>query len=135
MDMGFSENKVVKALKVTGGFQPALDWLFAHADEADPMPDESAQDDDTSIDNDAAPAKNDAASQSLKCDDCGKVLRDVAAAELHAVSSGHQSFSESVEAIVPLTPAEKSAKLEEIIVRLAVKRTERLARDKQARHE
>ena len=36
---------------------------------------------------------------SLQCDDCGKQLRNAAAAQLHAEKTQHQSFSESTEII------------------------------------
>lgn len=66
-----------------------------------------------------------ATAQSLKCDDCGRLLRDAAAAEFHAVKSGHTNFSESTEAIKPLTEEEKKAKLAELQAKLAAKREEK----------
>ncbi len=45
--------------------------------------------------------------KSLKCEDCGKILRDENAAQLHAMKTEHTNFSESTEAIKPLTPEEK----------------------------
>jgi len=59
---------------------------------------------------------------SLKCDDCGKLLRDSAAAEMHAMKTEHQSFSESTEAIKPLTAEEKAARLADLKQKLAEKR-------------
>jgi UBX domain-containing protein 1/4 len=73
-----------------------------------------------------------ATAQSLKCDECGKLFKDASKAEFHAVKSGHQSFSESTEAVKPLvhfiflqTPEEKAAKLLELQERLKAKREEK----------
>jgi uncharacterized UBP type Zn finger protein len=66
--MGFVEAVVVKALKKTGnaGLQPALDWIVANPNDDGKM--EEAPEDDGEVTEESA--------QSLKCDDCGKLLRD-----------------------------------------------------------
>jgi uncharacterized UBP type Zn finger protein len=86
LDMGFPEAKVIKALKKTknAGLQPAIDWLAAHPDDAES---------DTEMQDDGEITANEATAQSLKCDDCGKLLRDATAAELHAVRTKHTNFS------------------------------------------
>ena len=66
---------------------------------------------------------------SLQCDDCGKLLKDNAAAQWHAEKSGHASFSESVQEIVPLTEEEKQAKLAALRQKLALKRAAQQAEE------
>ena len=51
--------------------------------------------------------------KSLKCEDCGKLLRSALDAEAHAAKSGHANFAETTEEIKPLTEEEKKQKLEE----------------------
>ncbi|KAJ3106403.1 hypothetical protein HDU97_006388 [Phlyctochytrium planicorne] len=128
ISMGFSEAKVVRALKATknAGLQPAMDWLLAHADDPDVEMEEGGDapaadgaDDDGEITEDQVTA------QSLKCDDCGRLLRDATAAEMHAIKTQHVNFSESTTAIKPLTEEEKKAKLEELKARLAQKKEEK----------
>ncbi|KAJ3208313.1 hypothetical protein HDU82_002644 [Entophlyctis luteolus] len=115
IDMGFAPDRVDAALKATNaaGLQPCLDWLFANP-EVTATPDES---------NDDAIHESEATAQSLKCDDCGRLLP--AAAEFHAVKSGHQNFSESVQAIKPLTEDEKKDKLAELKAKLAARKEEK----------
>jgi len=51
--------------------------------------------------------------------------------ELHANKTGHSDFSESTEAVKPLTEEEKMKKMEEIKSLLAAKRAERLSKEKE----
>ncbi|KAI8820839.1 ubiquitin-related domain-containing protein [Fimicolochytrium jonesii] len=136
IDMGFSTAKVTKALQVTknAGLQPAMDWLFAHTEDPDPTPEELAAPStsggagaggDAGNDDEGIITAEQATAQSLKCDDCGRLLRDATAAEMHAIKSGHQNFSESTDAIKPLTEEEKKAKLADIQARLAEKREQK----------
>jgi len=142
LDMGFEEIRINKALAETNnsGLQFAMDWLLAHAD--DPI--ESFIEDfpvttttneatkeatnNTSVKesnantNDETPSTGDGIARSLVCNVCKKVIKDAQAAEFHAVKTGHQDFSESTEAIKPLTEEEKKAKLEELKERLKEKR-------------
>lgn len=69
--------------------------------------------------------------QSLKCDDCGKLFRNSAAAETHAYKTQHVNFSESTMAIKPLTAEEKAQKVKELQELLKVKRAEREQREKE----
>ncbi|KAJ3346442.1 hypothetical protein HDU83_003094 [Entophlyctis luteolus] len=98
IDMGFAPDRVDAALKATNaaGLQPCLDWLFANP-EVTATPDESNDD----------------------------AIHETAAAEFHAVKSGHQNFSESVQAIKPLTEDEKKAKLAELKAKLAARKEEK----------
>ncbi|KAJ3270668.1 UBX domain-containing protein 1 [Terramyces sp. JEL0728] len=110
--MGFPESKVLKALKKTNnaGLQPAMDWILAHQDD----PDVESEEDTGEITADQQTA------QSLKCDDCGKLLRDV-----HAVKTGHVNFSESIAQIKPLTEEEKKQKVKDLEARVAIRREEK----------
>jgi len=69
--------------------------------------------------------------QSLQCDNCKKLFRDVNAAERHASKSGHENFSESTTAIKPLTEEEKKAKLEEVKKQIAEKKEFRRLQEKE----
>ena len=66
IEMGFPELLVLKALKVTGnsGIQPAIDWIVAHPD------------DDGTIESEVDEELTEETPQSLRCDDCQKLLRD-----------------------------------------------------------
>ncbi|KAI8853187.1 ubiquitin-related domain-containing protein [Chytridium lagenaria] len=131
ISMGFSEAKVARAMKATknAGLQPAMDWLFAHAEDADDAMDVdnagSSTGEEGKTEDDGEITAEQATAQSLKCDDCGRLLRDATAAELHAVKTQHVNFSESTSVIKPLTEEEKNKKLEELKVRMAAKREEK----------
>ncbi|KAG2226404.1 hypothetical protein INT45_000572 [Circinella minor] len=71
--------------------------------------------------------------QSLICNDCSKLFRDAASAERHATKTSHQNFSESTQAIAPLTEEEKKAKLAELKARLAEKRAAKAEQEKAER--
>lgn len=51
--------------------------------------------------------------KSIKCSDCGKILKSAAFASFHAEKSGHTNFEESTEEIKPLTEEEKKQRLQE----------------------
>lgn len=81
LDMGFPEKVVIKALlkSKNSGLQPALDWIEANPNDDGTL--EVQEEDDGEITQETA--------QSLKCDDCGKLLRDATAAEMHAIKTQH----------------------------------------------
>ena len=60
--------------------------------------------------------------QSIKCDDCSKLFKDSALAGYHAEKSGHSNFSQSTEAIKPLTEEEKAQRLTELKAKMEEKR-------------
>ena len=109
--MGFPLIRAQKGLlNGNGGVEGAVEWLMQHQDDDD-------------IDNpiEDTPLK----AQSYKCNECGRVLSNMANLELHANKTGHSDFEESTQAIKPLTAEEKAAKILEIKQLLKSKRAER----------
>ena len=111
--MGFSLLRAQKGL-LYGNSQTvdgAVEWIMEHQDDDDidePIPLEHVE-----------------KAQSYKCNECGKVLSNMANLELHANKTGHSDFEESTEAVKPLTAEEKAKKIEEIKSLLKAKRLER----------
>ncbi|XP_030570405.1 UBX domain-containing protein 1 [Drosophila novamexicana] len=135
MDMGFPRDRVEYALSVTShkGVEIAMEWLLAHGDEEIPAAaaDPAATEDSAPSSSGAADVSGGAAvAKSLKCDDCGKVLKDQTEVEYHAAKTGHSNFSESTEEKKALTEDEKKAQLALIEEKLKQKRVEREEREK-----
>uniref|UniRef100_A0A1E1XH35 Putative ubiquitin regulatory protein n=1 Tax=Amblyomma aureolatum TaxID=187763 RepID=A0A1E1XH35_9ACAR len=154
-EMGFTTARAKKAIEVCGdqSVEAAMEWLLAHADEpmdtSEPAPktstppasaasgaseaagntadskDQTQQSSTESKDN-----TSDAAAKSLKCDECGKLFRTAPEVEFHAVKSGHQSFSESVEEIKPLTEEEKQEQAKKLEEKIRQRRLEREEKEK-----
>jgi hypothetical protein len=139
--------KSEKALKVNDNkLQEALEWLLVHGMEPDvgsgggdssnqmvidctPRPaTESLRLNASAAEQTAEAARVEAEGElsaatvnSLKCDDCGVLLKDEDFATLHAHKTGHVNFSQSTEAIKPKTKeeiAEQKVRLQEKLVRL-----------------
>jgi len=110
--MGLSLIRAQKGLLHGNGgtVEGAVEWLMQHQDD---------QDIDQPISADTLKA------QSYKCNDCGKILSNMANLELHANKTGHSDFEESTEYVKPLTEEEKKAKIDEIKELLKQKRAER----------
>ncbi len=136
-EMGFPEDLSRRGLLHGGGtLEGAIDWITLHQD-----------DDETGsgamvLDGDSGDVKDEAGNvMSYKCNECGKIMSNMANLELHANKTGHSDFSESTEEVKPLTPEEKAAKVLEIKALLKAKRKEReeaekvdhVAREKQRR--
>lgn len=120
----------MKATKYAG-LQPAMDWLLEHADDPEDDDEEepaqshsldatpgqgstAAKEEETSTAEGASLLwcliclRNELDSffyvaASLQCDDCQTLLKSADAAQLHAVRTGHQSFSQSTQVIPALT--------------------------------
>ncbi|CDS14418.1 hypothetical protein LRAMOSA06587 [Lichtheimia ramosa] len=156
VDMGFSRVKVQKAWRATNGagLQPAMDWLLAHPEVSD-EPDEDTTPQTLGSSSSSSPSQSNPATtseapkeseegeikdgeqtaQSLVCNDCGKLFRDAATAERHAIKTSHQNFSESTQAIAPLTEEEKQAKLAELKAKLAEKRAAKAREEAEERRQ
>lgn len=114
--MGFSEVRAQKGLlNGNGTVEGAVEWLMNHQDDDDI---------DDPIEKVPAAAAG-AVAQSYKCNECGKILSNVANLELHANKTGHSDFEESTEVKTPLTAEEKAAKILEIKSLLKAKRLDR----------
>ena len=116
--MGFSEIRAQKGLiNGNGSVEGAVEWLLNHQD-----------DDDIDDPVEKVPKGGGAGTviaQSYKCNECGKILSNMANLELHANKTGHSDFEESTEFKKPLTEEEKAAKILEIKSLLKAKRAER----------
>ncbi|XP_076628300.1 UBX domain-containing protein 1 isoform X1 [Colletes latitarsis] len=142
VDMGFSLPKAEKALEVTGnnGVIPAMEWLLAHSDEAEPSSKQpTAESAATLIAQ--TPAEDSSASasgqvstteiaKSMKCDVCGKLFKTNLEVEFHATKSGHDRFSESTEEKKPLSKEEKIEQLRTLTEKLKQKNKEREEQEK-----
>ncbi|KAK4575266.1 hypothetical protein LTR86_001118 [Recurvomyces mirabilis] len=106
VDMGFERGNI------TG----AIDWLDKNADKSI----EDIKEEQAAAAGDAADPG--ATAMSMVCNDCGRKLRNMAAAQFHAEKTGHDDFSESTEEIAPLTEEEKKQRLQEMREKLAAKR-------------
>jgi hypothetical protein len=138
MDMGFEAERVDWALHATQnrGLQPALDHVVENSEGA--VPDYKSQkaassganvgSDDYDAEDQAALAEMYAKNgqkgeddmlagvgeaKSIKCSECGKILKSAAFASFHAEKSGHTNFEESTEEVKPLSEEEKKERLEQ----------------------
>ncbi|WPH01113.1 Hypothetical protein R9X50_00394800 [Acrodontium crateriforme] len=126
--MGFDRQKAELALNHSGNLPGAIDWLDKNADRSV----EDIQQEAAAVVGDAQEAASGTQAMSMVCNDCGRKLRNMAAAQFHAEKTGHDDFAESTEQLAPLTEDEKKAKLEELRAKLADKRAAQAAEDKLA---
>eukprot|EP00584_Thalassiosira_punctigera_P008974 CAMPEP_0172527284 /NCGR_PEP_ID=MMETSP1067-20121228/2010_1 /TAXON_ID=265564 ORGANISM="Thalassiosira punctigera, Strain Tpunct2005C2" /NCGR_SAMPLE_ID=MMETSP1067 /ASSEMBLY_ACC=CAM_ASM_000444 /LENGTH=571 /DNA_ID=CAMNT_0013310995 /DNA_START=47 /DNA_END=1762 /DNA_ORIENTATION=- len=116
--MGFSLIRAQKGLlNGNGTVEGAVEWLLTHQEDAD-------------IDEPIEKVPKNSGgggviAQSYKCNECGKILSNMANLELHANKTGHSDFEESTVLKKPLTSEEKLAKIAEIKSLLKAKRMER----------
>lgn len=120
-NMGFSKIRAQKGL-LNGNartVEAAVEWLLEHQEDAD-------------IDEPIAlqPKNGSGVAGSYKCNECGKILSNMANLEMHANKTGHSDFEESTHQVTPLTPEEKIKKLAQIKELLKSKRAEREEEEK-----
>lgn len=128
--MGFERERAEMAVKRSGGLQGALEWLEQNQDKTlDDVKAETAVAAAAAEDGPALKPGEEA--RSLVCNECDKKFKSHAQAEFHASKTEHVDFSESTEEIAALTEDEKKAKLEELRLRLAEKRSGQSAEDKE----
>jgi hypothetical protein len=78
-----------------------------------------------SSDEQHAEEASDLSANSLKCDDCGMLLKDEDFATLHAHKTGHVNFSQSIEQIKPKTKEEIEEQKKRLEEKLRVLREEK----------
>lgn len=114
LDMGFAPALVDRAIAETKSddIQTLVDWITAHQDDMDIdatkgpsltlAPTTTTAAAPTSSAPQVAEEEIDASdltAQSLQCNDCGKLLRNTAAAQIHAERTQHQNFTESTDQV------------------------------------
>jgi len=125
--MGFPLLHAQKGLMYGGGsVEGAVEWLSIHQD--DPDIDEPLTCEKTTTTTTTSPVM-----KSYKCNECGKIISNMANLELHANKTGHSDFEESTESVVPLTQEQKEAKVTEIKNLLKAKRLQREEEEKKER--
>ena len=123
--MGFSLIRAQKGLLYGGGgVDEAVEWIMIHQEDDDidipvALVKYTCQEQKNQIPSTTMVA------QSYKCNECGKILSNMANLELHANKTGHGDFEESTEAVKPLSAEEKAAKVLEIKALLKTRREER----------
>lgn len=132
--MGFTLIRAQKGLlHSTSGLEGAIEWIMNHQDDAnidDPIPKASSSS-SSSPGSKCVPVPANASSgtpaiaTSYRCNECGKILSNMANLELHANKTGHSDFEESTEQVKPLTEEQKAQKIQAIKSLLALKRKER----------
>lgn len=138
--MGFDRSQAEVALsKVNGSIERAMDLLLAGPVNSKPTEGRSLGDTSNNISSSQPsppkPSENsggsggtetDQVARSIKCDDCGKVMRNEQEAETHAARTQHVNFSQSTEEKKALTAEEKAAQFKKLQERMQQKKEEKM---------
>jgi hypothetical protein len=136
-DMGFEQNQIDSAIKTgkAANLEQALDWITAHEGEIASGSTATASSEPvlnlSSAGTTATTTEAQADVNSLKCDECGKLLKDSDAATAHALKTNHSSFSECTDVIKPLTAEEKEEMKKRIQERIVARRKEQQMEDEE----
>lgn len=118
----------------------ALEWLVAHANDpipATPTPEESKTTDAAQSQEGAAsstlklPSAEEIKANSIRCDDCGVLLRNEDEVMLHANKTGHENYSEANESVKPKTKEEIEEAKKRLSDRLIRIRKEKQEKERQ----
>ncbi|CAF1378350.1 unnamed protein product [Adineta ricciae] len=134
VEMGFQQSQIDSAINTgkAANLEQAIDWITSHEGEVASGSVESAQP-TLNLSSSTAATTTEAASEanSLKCDECGKLLKDADMATAHALRTNHSSFSECTEAIKPLTAEEKEEMKKKLQERIVARRQEQKIAEEQ----
>ncbi|UJR23750.1 hypothetical protein I4U23_026727 [Adineta vaga] len=137
VEMGFEKPQIDSAINKGKAetLEQAIDWITAH--ESEIASGSAASSEPTlNLSSSAASAATTTAEShgdvnSLKCDECGKLLKDADMATAHALRTNHSSFSECTEAVKPLTAEEKEEMKKKLQERIVARRQEQKLADEQ----
>jgi hypothetical protein len=135
LEMGFPRDRAEKALTSSGnkGAEAAMEWLLCHpeGDATGHVLGQSCEEGSrVEVGGVITGDEQDQQALSLKCDQCGKLLKSEKQAQTHAMKTGHSQFSESVEEIKPLTEEEKKEQQRKLQDLIKQKRAERVERER-----
>ncbi|CAF3960535.1 unnamed protein product [Rotaria sp. Silwood2] len=133
-EMGFEKNQIDSAINAgkAANMEQAIDWITTHENEiasGTTISSEPVLNLSSSTTAAATTTEDQAEANSLKCDECGKLLKDADAATAHAMRTNHSSFSECTETIKPLTAEEKEEMKKKIQERIVARRKEQQVAD------
>ncbi|CAF2444473.1 unnamed protein product [Rotaria sp. Silwood2] len=133
-EMGFEKNQIDSAINAgkAANMEQAIDWITTHENEiasGTTISSEPVLNLSSSTTAAATTTEDQAEANSLKCDECGKLLKDADAATAHAMRTNHSSFSECTETIKPLTTEEKEEMKKKIQERIVARRKEQQVAD------
>ncbi|VDO78596.1 unnamed protein product [Soboliphyme baturini] len=130
-----------EALKSVGGenVAAALEWLLREQEGVEEhqekisgdIPGKSTDMAKNAEASDPSAVSETSKAQSIKCDECGKLLATEADVLLHSTKSGHSTFSESTEQIQQMTEEERKERLKAIESKIKENRIKMEALDRQ----
>jgi len=136
VEMGFAQDQIDNAINngKVANMEQAVDWITTHGSENPPSAAASSEPVLTlnASESSAAATTTAGEANSLKCEECGKLLKDADAATFHAMKTNHSSFSECTESIKPPTAEEKEEMRKRIQARIVERRKEQQMAEEQS---